>query len=93
MNKLIRYSKSDFTYTKDELMECKCNFCGYICDEMLTCPKCNSDDIINYSYNEGHICDICEHKFDIWEDCYTHISPTFDINMICKDCYNEMEED
>ena len=95
MNKLIRYSKSDFTYTEDELMECVCRDCGWTTEdeECLVCPKCNGEDIISYSYNEGHICDICKHKFDIWEDCYTHISPISVINMICQDCYDKLEED
>ena len=93
MNKLIRYSKSDFEYTKDELLEYECNSCGYVFnDETLACPKCNSGDIISHSCHEGCICDICEHKFDIWEDCYTFIFPTFDVCMICKDCYNELKE-
>lgn len=97
MSKLIRYSKLEFTYTKDELMECECNFCGCIfSDERLTCPKCNSEDIVICSCHEGCICDVCEHEFDIWEDCYTHISPitpTLDVYMICKDCYSELKED
>lgn len=95
MNKLIRYSKSDFTYTEDEFMKCECRDCGWMTEDeqYLVCPECNGEDLITYSCHEGCICDICEHEFDIWEDCYTYISPTFDINMICKDCYDEMEED
>lgn len=95
MNKLIRYSKSDFTYEEDEFLECECRDCGWTTEDeqYLVCPECNREDLITYSCHEGCIYDICEHEFDIWEDCYTYISPTFDINMICKDCYNEMKED
>ena len=94
MNKLIRYSKSDFIYTEDEFMKCECRDCGWTTEEeqYFVCPECNGEDLITYSCHEGCTCDICEHEFDIWEDCYTYISSTFDINMICKDCYDEMEE-
>lgn len=94
MNKLIRYSKSDFTYAEDEFMKCECRDCGWTTEEeqYLVCPECNGEDIISHSCHEGCICDICEHKFDIWEDCYTSIFPTFDVCMICKDCYNELKE-
>lgn len=94
MSKLIEYSKLEFTYTEDELMECECNFCGWIfSDERLTCPKCNSEDIVNYSCHEGCICDICEHEFDMWEDYYSYVTPEFDNIIICEDCYDKLEED
>ena len=95
MNKLIRYSKSDFTYTEDEFMKCECRDCGWTTEEeeYLVCPECNGEDLVTYSCHEGCTCDICEHEFDIWEDCYTHISPISVINMICQDCYDKLEED
>lgn len=94
MGRIIEYPKSKFIYHEDEFMECECEKCGWCSEEdfHLTCPECKSEDIINYSCNEGCVCESCDHEFEIWEDCYTLVIDC-DITMICKDCYNKLEEE
>ena len=86
-----KYTKDDFIYEEDFVIDAECAKCGNIVydeddiDEGV-CPDCGGNLLNNTSHEDGE-CAICGGHIDMWEDVYRHCKTD---TMICCECYDKL---
>lgn len=89
---MSKYKAKDFDFEEDFLISAECEECGFVTDDedCIKCPECGGY-LINETSHEDCSCAICNHHIDMWEDAYIHKNDS-DV-LICKDCYEELEDE
>lgn len=89
-----KYTQKDFIFEEDFILSAECEDCGHVTDNEnefdRDCPECGGY-LINETSHEGESCSICNHTIDMWEDAYRHRDDHE--TLICKNCYEDLEED
>ena len=93
---VVVLTQKDFKDEEDELLDYECETCGYRVEtgegeDIETCEKCGSEDILKTTAHEGAECSFCHYAFDMWEDaCRKEADKQVDELLICGDCHDKL---
>lgn len=87
------YTKSDFFFDEDMMLEAVCHNCGNIMDmpdeNIDECNECHSKNIHLETSHEGLHCINCSVTFEPFTDGYL-LDESNDNILICEDCYDNL---
>ena len=87
-------------FENDYAIAFECENCGAYTDATRVddvddpeCPDCGADAdmMIPDTSHEGMYCDFCHGFIDIWTDAFVHDIPGGDSNLMCQQCFDELE--